>query len=115
MRRLPSGRRVVIQLAGAQEAVEIHSPTGEVEARVTLTSDGPVLSLRGARLEIGALEDVSLRCRSLSVETSEITRLESRGKMEFEAQSDLRLNGDQLYLNCPPSFLGDPPPDDETG
>lgn len=95
---LPSGRRLTVQLEGADEALEIRSPSGALELRLKLTPEGPVLSLSGAKLELAATE--------LALDADRI-RLRSRGEldivsgeeMRLRSAHDMRLNGEMIYIN----------------
>src|SRR5579859_547084 len=62
-RNLPSGRSVVVRVDGGKEELEVRSPNGDVEVRITLTDAGPVVSVRGARLELESPDAVSVNCR----------------------------------------------------
>ena len=64
---LPSGRTVVIRADSQGEAIEVRSAGGEMELRIALTEQGPVLTLRGARLEIDAADTVAVNCRHFAV------------------------------------------------
>jgi hypothetical protein len=107
-RPLPSGRSVVIRQSGAQDEIEVRSPAGEVEVRIVLTDSGPVVSLRAARLELESMDEVSLRCRRLSLQASETAELQSGGSVQVEALGEVRLqaseemhlNGKIINLNC---------------
>jgi len=106
-RTLPSGRSVVLRVDNAREEFEIRSPQGEVEVRITLTEAGPVVTLRGARLELEASDTVAINCRRLEVNTVESTRLTSAGdlrltgqEMRVQTTGDIHLNGDVIRLNC---------------
>jgi hypothetical protein len=99
-RPLPSGRKLVLRIGDAGEDVEIRSATGELDLRITLTDAGPVVSLRGARLELDA-PDVAVRCRDFNVQasgTAQIVADELRAKTE----RDIHLNGSFIRLNCTP-------------
>ncbi len=107
-RRLPSGRSVVMRVEGGGEAVEIRSFKGDVEVRIVLTDAGPVVSLRGARLEVESPE-IAFRCRTFDVEASERVSLDSKGRMSLTADEariatarDIDLNGAFIRLNCSP-------------
>lgn len=102
---LPSGRSVVVRLAGAAEEIEVRSPAGDVEVRITLTDDGPVVSVRAARLELNAVDDIALHCKRLTVETSEGTELHTQGEMQVRSAGDMHLNGKMLHLNCDEELL----------
>src|SRR5262245_9319633 len=72
---LPSGRSVLLKLTGAAEELEVRSPQGDVEVRITLSDQGPVVHLRGARLELEAPDTIALNCRHLEVNTEDSTLL----------------------------------------
>ena len=114
-RRLPSGRSVVLRIDGAGEEIEIRSARGEVDVRITLTDAGPVVSLRGARLELEA-PDVSVRCNTFDVHATETLSLSSERDVRIEAdelraktEHDVHLNGAFIRLNC----TADCPPPEE--
>ncbi len=81
---LPSGRSVAVQADANGEFLEIRSPGGEIELRVALTADGPILRLSCARLELASSGEVAMNCRSFDLRTAE----------------DIRLNGRKILLNC---------------
>jgi hypothetical protein len=106
-RPLPSGRSVLLRIDEGHEELEVRSPEGAVELTVLLTAGGPVVRLRGARLELEALDDIALRCRRLEVSASEGTHLHSGGEvritgqeMRARAQGDIHMDGDIIRLNC---------------
>jgi hypothetical protein len=104
---LPSGRSVVLRYGSGQEEIEVRSPAGDVEIRIVLTADGPVVRLGAARIELESAEDVAIRCRRFTVATSETTELHSQGDVRIAAdgeirarsQADMRLDGKMIYLN----------------
>jgi hypothetical protein len=106
-RLLPSGRSVVLKVTSAGEELEVRSPGGAVEVRITLSESGPVVHLSGARLELEAPDTVALHCRRLEVNTEESTHLNSAGglqltgqEMRVQTKGDIHLNGDVIRLNC---------------
>jgi hypothetical protein len=96
---LPSGRSVVLRYGDGEEQIEVRSPSGEVEVRIVLTDRGPVVRLRGARLELEAPEEIALTCGRLAVHTKEALELASAGAVHVRAEEDLRLDGKMIYLN----------------
>jgi hypothetical protein len=97
----------VVKVDGSREELEVRSPEGEVEVRITLTDGGPVVRLRGARLELESPDVVAVHCRRLEVNTTEATHLLSSGDVRFtgqemrvQTQGDIRMNGDVIHLNC---------------
>jgi hypothetical protein len=106
-RRLPSGRSVVVKLEDGREELEIRSPQGEVEVRITLTESGPVVNLRGGRLEMEAADTVAIQCRRFEVQTTEGTDLTSSGdvqitgrELKVKTENDIHMNGEVIRLNC---------------
>src|SRR4051812_14233039 len=81
-RVLPSGRTLVLRIGSAGEDIEIRSAVGELDLRITLTDAGPVVSLRGARVEVDTA-DVAVRCRDFDVQASGTVRLASESEMRF--------------------------------
>jgi hypothetical protein len=90
-RTLPSGRSVQLKLDGAGEAIEVRSPGGEVEVRIAFTAAGPVVTVHGGRLELGAPE-VAIRCKTFEVEAS--------AGVEVKTPGDIKMNGAMIRLNC---------------
>jgi hypothetical protein len=106
-RSLPSGRSVVLKVTGEGEELEVRSPSGAVEVRITLSASGSVVHLSGARLELEAVDTVALNCRRLEVNTAESTQLHSAGDLSLTGQEmrvrttgDIHLNGAVIRLNC---------------
>jgi hypothetical protein len=106
LRRLPSGRSVVLKMAGAQEEIEVRSPDGTVEVCITLTDCGAVVSLRGGRLELQSPDSVVVNSRRFEVNTTEGTQLNSTGDLQVtgrelrvQAESDIHMTGAVIHLN----------------
>jgi len=105
-RVLPSGRTLVLRIGSAGEDIEIRSAEGALDLRITLTEAGPVVSLRGARVEVD-VADIAVRCRNFDVQASGDVRLASEREVRFEAEDlraettrDIHLNGAFIRLNC---------------
>lgn len=105
-RALPSGRSLVLRVGGDGEEIEIRGAGGAVDLRITLTDAGPVVSLRGARVEVDSA-DVAVRCRTFDVQATGTVRVASEQEVRFEADElraetkrDIHLNGTFIRLNC---------------
>jgi hypothetical protein len=106
-RSLPSGRSVVVRVGRTGEEIEVRSPEGDVEVRICLTAAGPVVQLRGARLELESAESMDVRCQRFTVEADEVD-LHCAGNIHMQAQGELRIrteeathiNGKMINLNC---------------
>lgn len=99
-RKLPSGRSVVLKVAGDHEALEVRSPNGEVEVRVVLTAEGAVVKLQAARLELDSADSLAVNCRRFTVNSTEGTDLNSGGELRIKTEGDIHLNGGIIHLNC---------------
>lgn len=103
---LARGRTLTIE-AERGATIELCAPGGEVELRVHVGDDGPVLSAGSVRLSLAATEDIELRCRRFRVEASEALELASRGSARVQAAESisvraadfLELHGKLLGLN----------------
>lgn len=97
-RSLPSGRSFSLKADAGGEQLEIRSPAGELEVSIVLGPDGPVVKLRGARLEVDSPE-IALRCKTFDVQASEEIRLQG-DELRAVTQRDIHLNGAFIRLNC---------------
>ena len=103
-----SGRGVSLRLGPSGEELEIRSPTGELELRILLTPDGPVLRLEAARVEVQAADEFRVSCgefrvaaeRGLHLEAGEAVQIEAE-RMRVRTQDEIRMNGSFVRLNCP--------------
>ncbi|MFO0896002.1 MAG: hypothetical protein U0836_01120 [Pirellulales bacterium] len=103
-----SGRNVSLRLGPDGEEFEIRSPAGELELRILLTPEGPVLRLEAARIEVQAAEKFRVDCgefhvaaeRGLHLQADETVQIEA-DRMRVRTQDDIRLNGSFVRLNCP--------------
>jgi hypothetical protein len=107
VRVLPSGRSVVLKVGDGSEELEVRSPAGDVEVRISLTDQGAVVSLRGGQLQMQSADAVTLNCRRLEVVTTEGTALGSAGdvlitgrEMRVKTEKDIHMNGGVIRLNC---------------
>jgi hypothetical protein len=97
-RALPSGRTLVLRIGTAGEDIEIRSAAGDLDLRISLTDAGPVVSMRGARVEVDAA-DVAVRCRDFDVQASGNVRFAAE-ELRAETTRDIHLNGSFIRLNC---------------
>ncbi len=108
LRVLPSGRSITARVGDEGEAIEIHSPEGQLELSISLTEEGPVLRLQGARLELISPDSVSVQCREFEVATSSSVQLRANGAIDMQSGSDIStksagqtfIDGDFVNLNC---------------
>jgi hypothetical protein len=104
---LRDGRSLEIHDEGADQVVEIRAASGQMELKVRLTEEGPVLSLEGVRLSVRAAEAIDMSCKTFKVSAEESVELASKGELRVNAEKDLsvdsaadvRVNGKMIYLN----------------
>lgn len=75
------------------EGLSIDGPGG-VELCVVFTELGPVVRLRGARVEIEAAEELRLTARRVVVQGQERVDLASSGELALSARADLTLHAE---------------------
>lgn len=109
LRTLSSGRTVLLRTSDGGEQLEIRSPDGDVEVSIALTSAGPVVTLRGARLELESTGRVGVSCETFDVHArggialrSEKTLRIDAGELRAKTEEDIHLNGAFIRLNCTP-------------
>lgn len=104
---LEHGRTLAVASDGVSETIEIRASSGQVELRIRMTEEGPVLQLDGVRLQVNAAEAVEMKCKKFSVDASESVEIASRGGVEVKSESemtiesseDVRVRGDKIWLN----------------
>jgi hypothetical protein len=105
---LPSGTTLRVRSGPEGDDIVLESAGGAMEVRIRVTADGPVLSLRGVRLEIEAADSVALNCREFSIEARDGIRLASGGPVRVDSDAEIKLrsadqtfiDGDYVNLNC---------------
>ena len=104
---LREGRTLTVSARGAEELIEIRAASGQVEVRIVMTEQGPVLQLEAVRLQLKATEAVEVETRQFTVKAQEAVTLASEGDVtvtsagetKVEAEGDVRVVGKQIHLN----------------
>ncbi len=104
---LREGRTLTVSTVGADELVEIRAASGQVELRIVLTEQGPVLQMEAVRLKLKATEAVEVETKQFSVKAEESVALVSQGELtiasagetKVEAEGDVRVVGKTIHLN----------------
>lgn len=91
---LPSGRTLRLITANGHEELLLEAPNGELELRILLTEDGPVLKLSAAKLELEATDSISMKCRNLDISASESATLTSDGTLSINSSDELTVNSE---------------------
>jgi hypothetical protein len=96
---LREGRTLSIENAGGDELVEVRSSSGQVELRIKLTEEGPVLQVESVRLQIKASEAVEIESKRVEIKATETLELASDNDIKVDAEGEVRVNGKMIYLN----------------
>src|SRR3954471_11462953 len=96
---LREGRTLSVEQSGTDELVEIRSASGQVELRIKLTEEGPVLQVESARLQLKATEAVEIESKRVEIRATETVQLTSKDEVKVEAEGEVRVNGKMIYLN----------------
>ncbi|MFT5681043.1 MAG: hypothetical protein ACI8RZ_001949 [Myxococcota bacterium] len=96
---LPSGRRVALVLGEDGEELRVHAPDGQVEVTITLTADGPVVRLSSAKLQLDAVEEVSVNCKDFKVKTTGGVDIQSEDEIHLKSPKDVFVEGAVIWLN----------------
>jgi hypothetical protein len=105
---LRSGATVSVHSDDRGETIVLRSAGGSVDLSIRMTEQGPVLSLKGVRLEIEATEELALKCREFSIDARDGLRLTSGGDLQVRSEAAIALrsagstsiDGDYVNLNC---------------
>lgn len=104
---LNNGRTLAIESQPTSEIIEIRASSGQVELRVKLTEDGPVLQLDGVKLEVTSESSIAMACEEFSVSAKKSVnlasqtgvRVQSEGEIQIESTQDVRVKGEKIWLN----------------
>jgi hypothetical protein len=105
--QLDSGWQVLVHSDEKEELLEIVEPEGVVVMKVRLTDAGPVITVRGAHLELKSIETLTLEAKKVEIKAQEEAVVESKGslqiasseKLDVHSEDDVRVVGKMIYLN----------------
>lgn len=93
-RTLGDGRSLSIRMGEEGEEISFHAPDGSLELQVQVTSEGPIVKLSGARLELASTDTVSVKARCFEVKTTETAHVHADGHLTFTSGLDTRMVAD---------------------
>lgn len=96
---LREGRTLSVDSSGRDELVEIRGASGQIEVRIKLTEDGPVLQMESARLQLKASESVEIESKRVEIRATETVQVASENEVKVDAEGEVRVNGKMIYLN----------------
>jgi len=104
---LQNSRTITVTPAEDHDLIEIHGNGGQVELRVKLTPEGPILQMESIRLSLKSSEAVSVECKTFEVRATDGVDVHSDSGMQLSGQADVRVNangdvivtGEKILLN----------------
>ena len=104
--QLDPGRYILIHSGEKEDLLEIIDE-GEVVVTVRLSDEGPVVTVKGANLELKSTETIALEAKQVTIKAEEKTSIESKGslkiasseKMDIHSDEDIRVVGKIIHLN----------------
>jgi phage gp45-like len=104
---LREGRTLKVTAQGGEELVEIRAASGQVELRIRLTEQGPVLQMEAVRMTLKAAETVEIDAKQVALKGQESVTIASQGELKLastgetkvESESDVRVVGKAIHLN----------------
>lgn len=104
---LTHDRTLTVTPSEEGELLEIHGSGGQVELRIRLTPEGPVLQMESIKLSLKSAENVNVECKNFEVRASEGVDVHSDGGMQLSGKADVKIDsagnvivkGEMIYLN----------------
>ena len=90
--QLDSGRQVMVHSSEKDELIEIAESDGEIIMKVRMTDDGPVISVRGAHLELKSTETIALEAKKIKIKAKEKVVVESNGGLEIDSSKKINIH-----------------------
>jgi hypothetical protein len=89
------------------DLVEIRAASGQLELRIRMTDDGPVLEMESVRLMLKAAESVDVDCQDFNVNAERSVGIASQGEITLsgkadvlvDAQGEVHVTGEMIHLN----------------
>jgi uncharacterized protein (DUF2345 family) len=105
--QLDSGRQIVVDSGEKEDLIQIVEPAGDVVMSVRMTAAGPVVTVRGAHLELKSTETITLEAKKIKIRAKEEAVVESKGsleidsakKMDIHSDDEIRVDGKMIHLN----------------
>ncbi|MEN6321583.1 MAG: hypothetical protein ABFD82_22905 [Syntrophaceae bacterium] len=105
--RLDSGRQIIVDSSEKEELIQIIEPKGDISMTVRMTEAGPVITVRGAHLELKSTETITLEAKEIKIRAEEEASVTSKGslkvasakKMDIHSDDEIRIDGKMIHLN----------------
>jgi hypothetical protein len=105
--QLDSGRQIIVDSGEKEERIQIVEPAGDVVMSIRMTDSGPVVTVRGAHLELKSTETITLDAKKVKIHAQEEAVVKSKGtlkvdsakKMDIHSDDEIRIDGKMIHLN----------------
>jgi hypothetical protein len=81
------------------ELVEVRAASGQLELRIRMTEDGPVLELESVRLMLKAAESIDVECEDFNVNAQGEIALSGKADVRVDAEGEVHVTGEIIHLN----------------
>jgi hypothetical protein len=96
---LREGRVLSLAAVGSDQLVEIRGSGGQIELRIRLTEDGPVLEMESIKLILRASEAVEVDTKDFSVNAAGGISLEGKAAVAVTSDGHVHVTGEIIHLN----------------
>ena len=101
-------RKITLSSGKTGESLEVYSPDGQLEFQLVWTSEGPILKIAVAKLEICTTGEISMNCDSFNLSALQGISMESNGSVTIKSDEirakttkSIHLDGEKIRLNSP--------------
>src|SRR3954466_10245406 len=91
---LREGRTLAIKEQGGDQILEVRSGGGQIELRIRLTEEGPVLQMESAKLQLKATESVEIESKRVEIRATESATIESAGTLDLKSEGDTKVEAE---------------------
>ncbi len=104
---LQNDRTLTVTPSEEGDLVEIHAAGGQLELRIRITPEGPVLQMESVRLSLNASKSVDVNCGTFEVRATDSVDIHTDGTMQLSGKADVKVDaagnvivkGEMIYLN----------------
>ena len=101
-------RKITLSSGKTGESLEVYSPDGQLEFQLVWTSEGPILKIAVAKLELCTTGEISMNCDSFNVSALQGISMKSNGSVTIKSDEirakttkSIHLDGEKIRLNSP--------------
>jgi hypothetical protein len=96
---LRNGRTLTLAAVGPDQLVEIHGAGGQLELRIRLTEEGPVLEMDSIKLVLRAAEAVQVDTKDFNLNASGGISIDGKAAVAVNSDGHVHVTGEIIHLN----------------